>query len=390
MLVHFFLHLKQQGVPVSLRELLDLLSALDADIVKNSMDDFYQLARLILIKDERYYDRFDLAFSSYINEKPTMDGSLSKPIPKDWLEKKLEKYLTKAEKDKMKSLGGFDELMKTFEERLKEQKKRHQGGNKWIGTGGTSPFGAYGYNPEGIRIGQDGSRHQRAVKVWDKREYKNLDEDAMLEKRNMTIALRRLQKNKKQGAVTEFDLQNTIKSTAKNAGYLDLRYQAAKQNDLKVLILYDVGGSMDYHVELTQTLFYAAKSCFKTLDYYYFHNCPYEKLWQDNHRRDNSSLKTMALIQRFNSDYKVIIVGDATMSPYELVFAGGSVEHMNDESGQVWLKRLLTHFPDAVWLNPLEKSQWYAQSVAMVNELMDQRMYPLSIHGIGDAMNQLL
>ena len=206
----------------------------------------------------------------------------------------------------------------------------------------------------------------------------------------MTIALRRLQKNQKQGALTEFDLQNTIKSTAKNAGYLDLRYQATKQNELKVLILYDVGGSMDYHVELTQTLFYAAKSCFKTLDYYYFHNCPYEKLWQDNHRRENSSLKTMELIKRYNSDYKVIIVGDASMSPYELVFAGGSVEHMNDEPGQVWLKRLLSHYPDAVWLNPLDKSQWYAQSVDMVNELMDKRMYPLSIHGIGDAINQLL
>ena len=390
MLVNFFLHLKQHNIPVILRELLDLLNALDSDLVQNSINDFYQLSRLILIKEERYFDRFDLAFSSYLNEETTMDGLLNKSIPKDWLAKQLEKHFTDEQKQQIKSLGGFDELMKTFEQRLKEQKKRHQGGNKWIGTGGTSPFGAYGYNPDGIRIGQEGSRHQRAVKVWDKREYRNLDEDRMLEKRNMSVALRRLKKSKKQGALTEFDLQSTIQSTAKNAGFLDLQYKAEKQNDLKVLMFYDIGGSMDYHVELSQNLFVAAKSCFKSLEYFYFHNCPYEKVWRDNNRRQNSTMNTMTLLRQFDADYKVIFVGDASMSPYELLFAGGSVEHMNDEAGKVWLERIVTHFPSMVWLNPLEKSQWHAQSVEMIQDVITQRMYPLSVHGISEAIAQLI
>ena len=377
-------------MPVSIRELLDLINAVDNEMAEHSIDKFYQLARLIMIKDERYYDKFDLAFSSYLNDETRMDQLLNKSIPKEWLTKMIEKHLSEEEKANIKSLGGFDELMKTFEQRLKEQKKRHQGGNKWVGTGGTSPFGAYGYNPEGIRIGQDSSRHQRAVKVWDKREFKNLDEDSMLAKRNMSIALRRLKQNKKQGALTEFDLENTIKQTAKNAGFLDLKYQSEKKNDIKVLILYDIGGSMDYHVELTQSLFFAAKSCFKNMDYYYFHNCPYEKLWLDNQRRAKSSVSTMSLLRKYNKDYKVIIVGDASMSPYELMFAGGSVEHMNEEAGQVWLKRIVDYFPELVWLNPLKKSQWHAQSIDIVNDVIDNRMFPLSISGIGEAINKLL
>lgn len=375
---------------MSIRELLELVNAVDNELIEHSIDKFYQLARLIMIKDERYYDKFDLAFSSYLNDETRMDQLLNKSIPKEWLTKMIEKHLSEEEKAKIQSLGGFEELMKTFEQRLKEQKKRHQGGNKWVGTGGTSPFGAYGYNPEGIRVGQEGSRHQRAVKVWDKREFKNLDEDSMLAKRNMSIALRRLKQNKKQGALTEFDLENTIKQTAKNAGFLDLKYQSQKQNDIKVLILYDIGGSMDYHIELTRSLFFAAKSCFKNMDYYYFHNCPYEKVWLDNERRIDSTLQTMSLFRKYNKDYKVIIVGDASMSPYELLFAGGSVEHMNEEAGQVWLKRITDYFPDCVWLNPLEKSQWHAQSIDIVNDIIDKRMFALSISGISEAINQLL
>lgn len=390
MLVHFFFHLKNHGLPVSIRELIALLNAIEQDMVESSIDKFYLLARLIMIKDERYYDKFDLAFSSYLNDETRMDQLLTKKIPKDWLTKMIEKHLNEEEKANIKALGGLEELMKTFEQRLKEQKKRHQGGNKWLGTGGTSPFGAYGYNPEGIRMGQEHSRHQRAVKVWDKREFKNLDEDTLLAKRNMSIALRRLKQNKKQGGLTEFDLKNTIKCTAKNAGFLDLKYQQEKQNDIKVLILYDVGGSMDYHVELTKSLFFAAKNCFKQLNYYYFHNCPYENLWVDNERRNESSLKTLSLFKKYNREYKVIVVGDASMSPYELLFPGGSVEHMNQEAGNVWLKRLTDYFPDFVWLNPLEKSQWQAQSIAIVNEVIDNRMFPLSIHGISEAVSKLI
>lgn len=389
MFIHFFLHLKQAGLPVTIKELLDLLNALDLNLNNGSIDEFYTLARLILIKDERFYDRYDQAFASFLNGAESLAALQDKAIPKEWLTKQLEKYLTESEKAQIKALGGLDELLKTFKERLKEQKSRHQGGNKWIGTGGTSPFGAYGYNPEGIRIGQQTSRHQRAVKVWDKRQFRNLDEDAMLAKRNMSLALRRLRQRNYHSSLTEFDLSQTIQKTAQNAGWLDLQYKAIKTDNLKVLMLFDIGGSMDYHVELSQNLFAAAKSCFKTLDYFYFHNCPYETLWQDNQRRSQSAIKTTELLQRFNSDYKVIIVGDASMSPYELLYAGGSVEHMNQEAGQVWLNRLFEHFPDMIWLNPLDKQHWYAQTIEMIQNLLTNRMYPLSIHGITEAMKRL-
>lgn len=386
MLINFFFHLKQHQLPVTIKELLDLLQAIDARMLTGSIDQFYFLARLILVKDERYYDRFDQAFSHFLNGQTSLDGLLNKKIPSDWLTKMVEKHLSEEEKQKIQSLGGFDELMETFKQRLKEQKERHQGGNKWIGTGGTSPFGAYGYHPEGIRIGQEHSRHQRAVKVWDKREYRNLDDSTMLAQRNMTLALKSLQKQKRQGALTEFDLEHTIKATAKNAGLLDLQYRSEKQNNLKVLMLFDIGGSMDFHIELTRSLFAAARNCFKSLEFYYFHNCPYEKLWRDNARRSSSSISTYELLRKYNSDYKVIFVGDASMSPYELLYPGASVEHMNDEAGEVWLKRILQHFDNTVWLNPLEKSDWYAQSVNMIADYMHHRMYPLSLQGIQQAV----
>jgi uncharacterized protein with von Willebrand factor type A (vWA) domain len=386
MLINFFFHLKQHQLPVTIKELLDLLQAIDARMLTGSIDQFYFLARLILVKDERYYDRFDQAFSQFLNGQTSLEGLLNKKIPSDWLTKMVEKHLSEEEKQKIQSLGGFDELMETFKQRLKEQKERHQGGNKWIGTGGTSPFGAYGYHPEGIRIGQEHSRHQRAVKVWDKREYRNLDDSTMLAQRNMTLALKSLQKQKRQGALTEFDLEHTIKATAKNAGLLDLQYRSEKQNNLKVLMLFDIGGSMDFHIELTRSLFAAARNCFKSLEFYYFHNCPYEKLWRDNARRSSSSISTYELLRKYNSDYKVIFVGDASMSPYELLYPGASVEHMNDEAGEVWLKRILQHFDNTVWLNPLEKSDWYAQSVNMIADYMHHRMYPLSLQGIQQAV----
>lgn len=384
MLVHFFLHLKNHGLPVTIRELMDLLNSVE--LLNGSIDSFYHMARLTLVKDERFYDRFDTAFSSFLNGENSLAGLLNKTIPKEWLSNMAEQLLSNEEKAKIQSLGGFEELMKAFHERLNEQQTRHQGGNKWIGTGGTSPFGAYGYNPEGIRIGQDSSRHQRAIKVWDKREFKNLDEDTILAKRNMTIALRRLRQTNNKGPATQFDLETTIQKTAQNAGLLDLNYKPAKQDDLKVLMLYDVGGSMDYHVELTQTVFSAAKSSFKTIDYFYFHNCPYETLWKDNQRRSQTAISTIDLIRRFNADYKVIIIGDASMSPYELLYAGGSVEHMNDEPGKVWLQRIIDHFSKLVWLNPLDRQYWHTPSVTMINQLLNNRMYPLSIHGIADAM----
>lgn len=389
MLINFFFYLKDQGLPVTIRELLDLHLAIDSQLLAGGIEQFYQLCRLTLIKDERYYDRFDVAFSTFLNGETRLQALLDKEIPESWLTKMIEKHLSEQEKQQIQSLGGFDELMSAFQQRLAEQKERHQGGNKWIGTGGTSPFGAYGYNPEGIRIGQQQSRHQRAVKVWDKREFRNLDESAMLAKRNMSVALKRLRQVEQSDDKSIFDLEQTIKQTAKNAGLLDLQYKADKRDGLKVIMLYDIGGSMDFHIELTQQLFAAAKSCFKSLETFYFHNCPYENLWQDNRRRMQSSISTWSLLQKYNSDYKVIFVGDASMSPYELLYEGGSVEHMNDESGQVWLQRILDHFPKTVWLNPLDKAHWYAQSVAMINQQLNKRMYPLSIAGIQEAMATL-
>lgn len=388
-MINFFFHLRAYKLPVTIRELLDLLQAIDRDIIAGSIDEFYQLARLIMIKDERFYDRFDVAFSSFLNDSNSLQSLLDHHIPESWLRKMAENHLTEQEQAQIRKLGGFQELMEAFKQRLKEQKERHQGGNKWIGTAGTSPFGAYGYNPEGYRIGQEYSRHQRAVKVWDKRQYRNLDEGEMLAMRNMTIALGRLKQLKQCGPLNVFDLESTITNTAKNAGLLDLQFKAETKDELKVLMLYDIGGSMDYHIDLTKQLFTAAKSSFKRLDYYYFHNCPYENLWTDNQRRKDSAISTLEVMRLYDDSYRLIIVGDAAMSPYELIYQGGSVEHMNDEAGQIWLNRIIAHFPNLVWLNPLNKNQWYAQSIDMINNMLDQRMYPLSIEGITQAINSL-
>lgn len=389
MLVPFFLHLKHSGLPVSLKEYLDLLNALEKQIAKASIDDFYALSRMMLIKDERYYDKFDVAFSQYINGETLLSPLHNKTIPQEWLAKMIEKHLSEEEKKAIKSLGDFNKLMETFKKRLEEQKGRHQGGNKWIGTGGTSPFGAYGYHPEGFRLGQEGSRHQRAVKVWDKREFYNLDEDQSLQRRNMAMALRRLKQFSRVGVAEELDLDATIKETANKAGLLSLKMVPEKKNNVKVLLLFDIGGSMDSHVYLSQELFNEAKRSFKQMDYFYFHNCVYETVWQDNSRRRHSSINTLDLFKRFNQEEKVIFVGDAAMSPYELTMPGGSVEHMNLESGEVWLKRLLDYFPKCVWLNPIPQEHWVAQSIDMVKQMLDGRMYPLTIDGVTKAMGTL-
>jgi uncharacterized protein len=390
MLVKFFLHLRAHDLPVSIRELLDLLNILDQGLCQYSLDDFYELSRMAMIKDEKYYDKFDVAFGSYFSGDDTMVNLLDTDIPDEWLKKMIEKHLSEEEKKNIQSLGGFDALMKTLQERLQEQKERHQGGNKWVGTGGTSPFGAFGYNPEGIRMGQNMSRHRSAVKVWDKRAFKNLDEDKVLEKRNLAIALRHLRSFSREGEQEELDLAGTIQKTAQNAGLLEVSMVPEKRNNVKVLMLFDIGGSMGDHVALTQELFSQAKTSFKHLEYFYFHNCVYEDVWIDNHRRHTELINTMSLMNRFGADYKLIIVGDASMSPYEIVFPGGSVEHMNKEAGEVWLQRLFNHFKSVVWLNPHEKKYWgYTHSIQMVRELTEDRMFPLTISGITEAMKKL-
>ena len=389
MLVHFFFHLKNSGLPVTVRELLDLVRALDTLDMPPSIDAFYQLSRLILVKEERFYDRFDRAYGLFINGEVAIESLMTRNIPAQWLEKMVEKHLTDEEKAQIESLGGFEELIETFKKRMAEQKGRHQGGNKWIGTGGTSPFGAYGYNPEGFRIGQDRSRHQRAVKVWDKREFANLDDEHGLVSRNMSQALNKLRKRSVQGIRDEFNLDDTIVRTAKNAGWLELCFDMRKHSQEKVLILFDIGGSMDFYVELSQQLFFAAKSTFKQLQFFYFHNCVYEKLWLDNHRRQQTSVATMRFLEQYDQSYELIIVGDAAMSPYEILHPGGSVEHMNKEAGEVWLKRLVRRFPKLVWLNPLTEDQWYAQSQAMINDIINNRMYPMTLQGIEQAMTTL-
>ena len=390
MLVRFFLHLRAHGLPVSIRELLDLLNILNQGLCQYSLDDFYELSRMAMIKDEKYYDKFDVAFGSYFSGDEATVDLLDTDIPDEWLKKMIEKHLSEEEKKTIESLGGFDALMKTLQERLQEQKERHQGGNKWIGTGGTSPFGAFGYNPEGIRMGQNMSRHRSAVKVWDKRVFKNLDEDKVLEKRNLAIALKHLRSFSREGVQEELDLAGTIQKTAQNAGLLEVSMVPEKRNNVKVLMLFDIGGSMDDHVALTQELFSQAKTSFKHLEYFYFHNCVYENVWIDNHRRHTELMNTMSLINRFDSDYKLIIVGDASMSPYEIVFPGGSVEHMNKEAGEIWLQRLFNHFKSVIWLNPHEEKYWgYTHSIQMIRALTEDRMFPLTISGITESMKRL-
>lgn len=390
MFLDFFLLLKNDGIPVTIREYLTFLEALDEGIAEYSVDDFYYLSRTSLIKHEHHLDRFDLLFGYFFEGVEKIDTEEFMKIPEDWLRKSFVNALTDEEKEMIKAMGGLDKLLERLKELMKEQKKRHEGGSKWIGTGGTSPFGAYGYNPEGIRIGQDESRHRRAVKVWDKREFKDLDDSVELQTRNMKMALRRLRILTREGTSEELDLDKTIDKTSRNAGYLELEMVPAKKNNVKVLLFLDIGGSMDDHIELCSRLFSAAKYEFKHLEYYYFHNCLYEFVWRNNKRRWQEAIPTFDVFNKYNSDYKVIVVGDASMSPYELLYQNGSVEHNNDEAGFVWLDRLKTRYPDIVWLNPVPVPQWkYTESIGMVKQFMNDRMFPLTLSGLQKAIRTL-
>ena len=390
MLIEFFLKLKQGGLPVSVREFLTLLEALEKHVIHGSLDDFYYLSRACMVKDESNYDKFDRVFGAYFKGITAGPGGAEAMIPEEWLKKLAEKNLSEEEKKLIESLGGWDKLMETLKQRLEEQKERHQGGSKWIGTAGTSPFGAYGYNPEGIRIGQHESRHRRAVKVWDQREFKNLDDTVELGTRNMKVALKRLRKFARQGNPQELDLDDTIRSTARNAGWLDIKMITERHNSVKVLLFFDVGGSMDDHVQICEQLFSAARTEFKHLEYFYFHNFLYERVWKDNRRRTTERMATWDVLHKYPHDYKVIFIGDATMSPYEIAYPGGSVEHSNPEAGAVWIRRVFEIYKDAVWINPQPQSMWdYHESIRMTRDLIGDRMYPLTLDGLDHAMRQL-
>jgi uncharacterized protein with von Willebrand factor type A (vWA) domain len=389
MFVTFFHALKSAGIPVTLREYLTLMEAMEGDLASRRVEAFYYLSRAALVKDERNLDKFDRVFGHVFKGLELLSDGATAEIPAEWLRKLTEKYLTEAEKREIEALGGLDKLMETLRRRLAEQKGRHQGGSKWIGTGGTSPFGAYGYNPEGVRIGQDTNRNFRAVKVWDKREFKDLDGDVELGTRNIKVALRRLRRFTRTGAPEELDLDATIKDTA-HKGYLDIHMRAERHNAVKVLIFFDVGGSMDWHIQLTEELFSAARTEFKHMEHFYFHNCLYERVWKDNRRRFEQPTPTWEVLHTYPHDYKVIFVGDAAMSPYEIVMPGGSVEHVNPEPGQIWIERVTRTYPACVWLNPVAENQWeFTQSVRMVRQLFANRMYPLTLAGLDQAMREL-
>ena len=390
MLLHFFTALREAKVPVTLREYLNLMDGLKRDLAGTSVEDFYFLSRALLVKDERNLDKFDRVFGTVFKglESEGADGVAASEIPEEWLRKLAEKVLTEAEKQEIQALG-WDKLWETLRQRLDEQKGRHQGGSKWIGTAGTSAFGAYGYNPEGVRIGQEGNRNFRAVKVWDKREFRDLDGKAELGTRTIKIALRRLRKFARTGALDELDLDGTIRGTA-HKGFLDVQMRPERRNAVKVLLLLDIGGSMDWHIEQVDELFSAAKAEFKHFEHFYFHNCLYETVWKENRRRAASSLSTLEMIRTYGSDYRVVFVGDASMSPYEIIQPGGSVEHFNEEAGAVWLQRVLDHFPRTVWLNPLPDQNWhYAQSTRLIQKQFEGRMFPLTLEGLDNAMRAL-
>ncbi|WP_341237279.1 VWA domain-containing protein [uncultured Limnobacter sp.] len=389
MLLDFFFQLRDAKIPVTVREYLTLLEGMKAQFMTPSLDNFYHLSRLTLVKDERFFDRFDQVFGSYFKGlEKNMD--LFAQLPKDWLEKRFNREFTPEEMAAIEAMGGLDKLMERLKELLKEQKERHEGGSKWIGSGGTSPFGNNGFNPEGVRIGQDESRNRRAVKVWDQRLYQDYDDELEIGTRNIKIALRRLRRFAREGAQEELDLDNTIESTARNAGWLDLKMRPERHNSVKVLMLLDVGGSMDDHIRRTEELFSAAKSEFKHLEFYYFHNCVYDFLWKKNHRRHSERFQTHDILRTYNSDYRLIFVGDATMSPYEILQPGGSVEYNNKEAGAVWLRRFLDRFPKAVWLNPEPEGLWqYRQSVEIIQNIMEHRMHPLTVGGLETAMRYL-
>ncbi|MFT7008803.1 MAG: hypothetical protein ACJAXJ_003345 [Colwellia sp.] len=390
MLIDFFCKVRDYKVPCTLRELLDLIRALEKGVVFASIDDFYSVSRTILVKDEAHFDKFDRAFADYFKGVASLELDLSE-IPEDWLKKHFEKQLSAEEKEKIKALGGLDKLMETLAERLKEQEKRHQGGNKWIGTGGTSPFGAYGYNPEGIRIGQEESRHRRATKVWDKRQFKNLDANVEIGTRNIKVALRKLRQFARTGSSEELALDETIAATARNAGYLDIKMKPERHNAIKVLMFFDIGGSMDDHIKVCEQLFSAIHGEFKHLEFFYFHNCLYESVWRDNNRRHNEKIDLLQVLHTYSRDYKIIFVGDATMGPYEITYPGGSVEHWNEEAGNVWMKRLTDHFDKVIWLNPQNEEQWpYYSSINIMKGLVDNKMYPLTLAGLGQGIKALI
>ena len=393
MFLNFFIELRNVKVPVSLREYLSLLDCLDKNVISFKVEDFYYLSRASLIKNEKHIDRFDLVFSKVFKgiEDISLEDLLNKvDIPKEWVKKLSEKLLTPEEMEEIKSLGGFDKLMETLKKRLSEQEKRHQGGNKWIGTAGTSPFGAYGYNPEGVRIGQDKSRHKKAIKVWDKREFKDLDDKSELGSRAMKIALKRLRQWARTGLQEEIDIDSTIKSTAKN-GYLDIKTQKEKNNSIKVLLFLDVGGSMDPYVKKVEELFSASRSVFKNLEYFYFHNCLYEGVWKNNRRRWNEQIPTFEVLNTYGKEYKCIFVGDASMSPYEILFPGGANEHFNKIAGKDWLFKAISQWESHMWINPVPKKYWdYTQTIKMVSDIFSGKMVPLTLSGLDKGMKQLM
>jgi uncharacterized protein len=389
-LIKFFFELRKCGVPVSLTEFLTLLEALRARVAWASAEEFYYLARTSLVKDERHYDRFDRVFGEIFKGAQKLFEQIVATIPEEWLRAVAARALTEEEKKKIEALGGWEKLLQTLAERLREQKERHEGGNKWIGTQGTSPFGANGYNPEGIRVGQPGSRNRRAVKVWDQREYRNFDDTVELGTRNMKLALRKLRKFAREGAADQLDLDGTISATARNAGLLDLKLVPERHNAVKVLLFLDVGGSMDDHIRICEELFSAARSEFKHLEHFYFHNFLYESVWKDNRRRFSAATPTMQILRTYGHDYRVIFVGDATMSPYEITQPGGSVEHWNKEAGSVWMQRMTAKYPRLVWLNPEDPQRWeYTASVRVARELVDDRMFPVTIQGLDSAIAAL-
>ena len=390
MFLDFFLLLKDDGFPVTLKEYLTFLEALDRDVIGYDTTDFYYLSRCIMVKDERHMDRFDRLFSAYFKGAQLADTEQFMKIPLEWLRKNFENTLSEEDKEMIRSMGGLEELMERLREIFEKQKKRHQGGNRWIGTGGTSPYGAYGYNPAGVRIGQDGSRQRRAVKVWDKREFRDLDDSVELNVRNMKMALRKLRVLTREGVGEELDLEKTIDRTSRNAGLLDLEFAPLRKNNVKVLMFFDIGGSMDDHVELCSRLFSAARHEFKHLEFYYFHNCIYERVWRNNERRFSEQIPTFSVLNKYNGDYKCIMVGDASMSPWELVYPNGSVEHNNDEQGLRWLGRVKAKYPSTVWLNPVPRDEWkWTETIGILNDFYEGNMFPLTLLGIKDAISAL-
>jgi uncharacterized protein with von Willebrand factor type A (vWA) domain len=388
MFFNFLDELRAAGIPASLKEHLVLLEALDKDVIEQTPEAFYYLSRATFVKDEGLLDRFDQVFAKVFKGILTEYGDQQIDLPEEWLKAIAEKFLTPEEMEQIKSLGSWDEIMETLKKRLEEQEGRHQGGNKWIGTGGTSPFGNSGYNPEGVRIGGE-SRHRRAIKVWEKRDFQNLDSTRELGTRNIKVALRRLRRFAREGAADELDLDATIEGTAKQ-GWLDIRMRPERHNAVKLLLFLDVGGSMDPYIRLCEELFSAANSEFKNLEFFYFHNCLYDNVWKDNRRRWTERTKTWDVLHKYGHDYKVVFVGDAAMSPYEITHVGGAVEFMNDEPGSVWMQRVVNTYPATVWLNPVPENQWrYTQSTQIMRQIMNDRMYSLTLEGLDDAMREL-